>query len=219
MLLLLLGKESPEYLASLWVMVWFSCPEFGVNKLWLVSYSQKTITLWDKELEPRFLLLLICSHVLAFLTNGFSEVSCALVKPFLAQTSWMHPINQRDWGGPQPVQSPKGGQFSLFLCSRKSKDNLQEYILMASAKHLKMAEFYPNCRNFLRLLERSGWMRRVNQQRALKARMMGSAVQLTDNGVTSSISWKMRRFWPNYSRPRVLKWAGEFLEYFKQIFQ
>lgn len=73
MLLLLLGKESPEHLAFLWVIPRCSCPEFSMHILYLVIYSPKNITLWDKKLETHFLLSLICSHVLAVLITGFSE--------------------------------------------------------------------------------------------------------------------------------------------------
>lgn len=75
---------------------------------------------------------------------------------------------------------------------------------MASAKYMNVADFYPNHHNFLLMLESSGWMR-VNQQRAVKLGLMGSAAQLTDNRMISSISWKMREFWLEHSRPCVLK--------------
>lgn len=75
MLLLFLGKESPEHSAFLWVMTRFSCPEFSMHELYLAIYSQKkTKALWDKKLETHFLLSLIGSRVLAFLTSGFSGV-------------------------------------------------------------------------------------------------------------------------------------------------
>lgn len=61
-----------------------------MHKLYLVIYSQKTKALGDKKSETHFLLSLICSYVLAFLTSGFSEASCAFAKPFLAETSRMH---------------------------------------------------------------------------------------------------------------------------------
>lgn len=71
---------------------------------------------------------------------------------------------------------------------------------MASAKCMNMTDFYPNYHNFLLMLESSGWMR-VNQQRAVELGPMGSTAQLTDNRMISSISWKMRGFWPEHFRP------------------
>lgn len=76
--------------------VWLSHGEYYssdvlnlAHQLQAVTYSQKPITLQDKNLETHFLLsLLMCSHVLSFLTTGFLEGSCAFAKPFLAET-WM----------------------------------------------------------------------------------------------------------------------------------